>query len=330
MTTGRVSLCIVAFVCLVGFGVHANSHRTPAQSSDARATTGPTARPRLLSTYGTLPARFEANRGQTDRRGKFLYRGRGYTLFLTATEAILSFKPLQAQCGRASHGAHEQPPVPQSGKSAADRALAPVRMSLVGANPAPEVTGLDRLPGIVNYFIGNDPKKSHTNISTYAMVRYKNVYPGIDLVYHSNHGQLKFDFAVAPGADFKAIRLRLDGGGKLKMDAKGNLVLAQTQGEVRFHKPYLYEVSHGQRHAVSGHYLLRSASQASFEVASYDKGRPLIIDPSLSYSTYLGSSHFDQGNGIAVDSMGNAYVTGFTRGTDTTFPIFPSGVYQTP
>ena len=209
-------------------------------------------------------------------------------------------------------------------------------MTLAGANPKATVTGLDELPGKSNYFIGNDPAKWRTNVPTYAKVKYQNVYRGIDLVYYGNPQQLEYDFVVAPGADPKAISLDVaairsaaDGGRrapgvdqKRRIDANGDLVIQAGEDEVRLHKPVVYQAAVNQgadssaRHFVDGRYVLKGDNRVSFEVASYDPGKTLVIDPVLVYSTYLGGSSDDEGTGIAVDSSGNAYVTGVTQSTD--------------
>ena len=116
-----------------------------------------------------------------------------------------------------------------------------LRIKLIGANPQPELVGLEELPGKVNYFIGNDPKKWRTNISTFAKVKYKDVYPGIDLVYYGNQGQLEYDFIVAPGADPKIIKFDIQGADKFEVDAGGDLVLHTQTGEIRQHKPIVYQ-----------------------------------------------------------------------------------------
>jgi hypothetical protein len=191
-------------------------------------------------------------------------------------------------------------------------------MQLVGANPDPQVTGRDRLPGIVNYFIGKDPSKWHTDIPTYAKVAYHAVYPGIDLDYHGSQQQLEYDFVVSPGADPRAITLNFAGADQLEVDASGDLLVHAGGTELRQHKPVLYQEVNGVRHEVAGAFRLDSAlvthdsSLVTFAVGSYDASRPLVIDPVLGYSTYLGGSDFDNANAIAVDSSGSAYVAGET------------------
>src|SRR5437588_5285104 len=276
---------------------------------------------RLVETYGKLPLSFEANRGQTDKKVRFLARGRDYALFLTATDASVTFKKQAEPGSEAGPSREAQAPGRGSSDSAASLPSGLVDMKLVGANRTPEVSGLERLPSTANYFIGNDPKGWRTNVPTYAKVRYKDVYPGIDLVYYGNQGQLEYDFVVGPRADPRMIRLSLHGGGRPTLDAQGDLVL----GEVRFRRPRLYQETGGRRHDVSGRYVLKGSSEAAFHVASYDASRPLMIDPVLSYSSYLGGSNFDQINGIAVDSSGNNYVAGFT--SSNPFPT-TSGAFQ--
>src|SRR6266566_4456761 len=207
---------------------------------------------RLAENYGKVSLSFEANRGQTDPRVKFLSRGSGYTLFLTGDEAVLSLrsqKPgVRSQKSEVRSQKHETRPwslVPghlqrtrDSAQKTKDKGLGTsdvLRMKLVGANQAANVTALDELPGKSNYFIGNDRKKWRTDVPTYGKVKYEGIYPGVDLVYYGNQRQLEYDFVVAPGADPKAITLAVEaglprhdrrGGIKplLRIDASGDLV----------------------------------------------------------------------------------------------------------
>ena len=170
----------------------------------------------VAEAYGKLPLAFEANQGQTDDSVEFISRGSGYTLFLTANEAVLSLR----QPTEPSSAGFQ--PAPRAAKMAALRpktespqASAVVRMKLVGANSTPAVTGEDQLPGKSNYFIGNDPEQWRTHVPNYTKVKYREVYPGVDLIYYGNQRQLEYDFVVSPGADPGVIRLRFQGADEL-------------------------------------------------------------------------------------------------------------------
>jgi uncharacterized protein with LGFP repeats len=243
--------------------------------------------------YGKLPLRFEGNRGQTDDQVQFFTRGNRYTLFLTASEAVLVARPSS-----------------EATDSLAAQAV--LRLQLVGANPTPQVTGVDKLPGVSHYFIRQHPQQWRTHVPTYSRVKYEAVYPGIDLVYYGNQGQLEYDFIVAPGADPQAITLHFAGTETLAIDAQGALVLHLPGGQVRMHMPVIYQEHDGLKQPVSGGYVLRDTQQIGFVIGPYDPTRPLVIDPVLVYATFLGGSNHDAGLGIAVDAEGEAYVTGMT------------------
>lgn len=239
-----------------------------------------------------------------------------------------------------------------------------LRMRLVGANVNATVTGTEELPGRSNYFIGNDPKKWRTNVPNYAKVKYAGVYPGVDLVYYGNQGgQLEYDFVVAPGADPSIITLDVGAGlappsyvrnrglvasksahapkptkragqaPPLQIAANGDLLVKTNGGEIRFHKPVVYQSestvirqsSIDNRQFLPSRYTLDAQDRVGFHVAPYDHSKPLFIDPVLSYSTYLGGSGVDYASGIVVDSSGNAFVAGTTQSTN--FPS-TSGAYD--
>jgi hypothetical protein len=213
-------------------------------------------RQRVVASYGPLPLAFEANQGQTDPEVKYLARGAGYTLFLTADEAVLSL--------------------------ASDSAL---HMRMAGSNPNSHAAADDRLPGVSNYFIGNDPHRWRTNVPQYARVEYQDVYPGVNLAFHGDRQQLQFDFVVAGGADPSPINLSFSGARRLATDASGNLVLSTSAGDLRVNKPGAYQEENGARHPVDARFVLKDDKRLGFALGSYDRSRELVIDPTLSYST---------------------------------------------
>src|SRR2546426_4992909 len=264
----------------------------------------------VSETYGRLPLHFEANLGQTRQDVRFLARGAGYSLYLTAGEAVLVLTKPNPDAKR------ELRSTPERRGTQARGTPVVVRMSLVGAAPKPPVSGLDELPGKANYLIGKDPAKWRTNVPTYAKVHYREVYRGIDLVYYGNQRQLEYDFVVSPGANPERIVLGFQGAERLEINAEGELVLHAAEGALRQQKPVIYQEINGVRTKIDGRYVLKDAHRVGFQVAAYDQNRPLVIDPTLVYATYLGGSGWDYGVGIAGDAAGSAYVTGATNSTD--------------
>jgi hypothetical protein len=263
----------------------------------------------LLQGYGKLPLSFEVNQGQTNGRVKFLSRGSGFTLFLTGDEAVFALRGSKptGDNSPADRSMQTSPPVPTTD--------AVLQMKLLRANPAAKASGADELPGKSNYFVGNDPKKWQANVRQYGKVRYGSIYPGIDLVYYGNQRELEYDFVLQPGADPGQIQLGIDGVSKLRLD-QGDLVMSGSGGEVHLRRPHIYQEANGRRREVRGRYVLKSKNEVGFQIDSYDHARTLVIDPVLAYSTYLGGSADDGGLRIAVDSTGNAYVTGPTDSFD--------------
>ena len=233
-----------------------------------------------------LPLSFEPNQGQADPAVKWLSRGRGFTLFLTSTEAVIS---VRQDTGR--------PPLI-------------LRMQPVGSNPAPRVTGELPQPSEANYIRGNGGHASAIGIPTYGRVRYEDVYPDIDLVYYGSDHELEYDFVVAPGRDPDRIRLAFTGAEKLTVNAAGELVVQTAAGDLRQPKPIVYQEIDGARRAISGSYFLAANHQIGFRVGAYDRTRPLVIDPILAYSTYLGGRGNEVGWDTVVDSAKNVYITG--------------------
>jgi uncharacterized repeat protein (TIGR01451 family) len=278
------------------------------------------AKPASPTAFGHVPLSFEANQGQTDAQVKFLARGGGYTLFLTRDEAVLK---LSSVVGHQSSA--KQHSAVSTQHSATSTSI--VRMKLVGANAGARVIGSEQLPSRSNYFVGNDPAKWRRDVPQFARVRYGQVYPAVDLVYYGNQGRLEYDFEVAPGADPEQIGLQIQGAQKLTVNSKGDLVAETAAGDVQLHAPEVYQNIGGQKRAVSGKFVLSADHRVRFALGEYDRGRTLVIDPVLSYATYLGGTG-DEGcgfisgtpvsgcPGVAVDGAGNMYVAGATTSAD--------------
>ncbi len=250
--------------------------------------------------YLKAPLSFEINKGQSTAKYNFISHGLNFNLLLAKDEVTL---------------------LPNTNIKQS------IRMKLLNQNPNPVLSGIDELSGKTNYFIGKDKKNWLTNIPLYKKVKYENVYPGIDLVYYGNQEKLEYDLVVAPGANPKDITLKIEGAKKINLDKNGDLVLHIDKELFVQKKPFVYQEISGIKKEIKGKYILKANNEISFKVDNYDAKRPLIIDPVLIYSTYLGSALPDEGNSIAVDVDGNAYVVGTT--VSTNFPAtggFPASL----
>lgn len=246
---------------------------------------------KIMKHYGQLPLAFEPNWSASSAQAKFMARGNGYALFLANREAVLELR-----------GPSKTPSV--------------LRMQLAGANPAPAFTAQEQLSGKSNYFIGNNTREWHTNIPQYARVLEHDVYRGVNLAYYGTQGQLEYDFDLAPGIDPSIIQLAFQGAAGVKINAQGELIVDTTAGEVRLRKPVAYQEINGSRQPVAVGYALKDKSSVTFQVAEYDINRPLVIDPILIYSTYLGGSNIDIANAIAVAPDNTAFIAGATFSSD--------------
>lgn len=279
---------------------------------------------RVNKNYGQLPLSFEANRGQTDAQVKFLARNSSYNLFLTADEAVLTLQHRTHQTKKDKTGRVVKED--SSRKVSGEARQSVLRMRVLGANPEARVEGVEPLAARSNYLIGRDPQRWQTDVPHYGKIRYESIYPGVNLIYYGNQKQLEYDFHVAPGAKPETIALGFKGADKIRLDKNGDLVLRTAGGDVRQLKPVAYQEIDGQRRSIACRYVLRGGDRISFEVGAYDAGAPLVIDPIMNYSTYLGGNNQDEASGVAVDGQGNTYVVGST--VSTNFPVTP-GAFQT-
>jgi uncharacterized protein (TIGR03437 family) len=239
---------------------------------------------------GKLPLRFEAS-GDVQSGATYVARGRNFNLRLSPEGNWLEW----------SGATNSQP--------------ARIRTRLIGTNPRVRMQAEDPLPGSVNYFLGS-PENWRTDVAGFGRVRYHEVYAGIDLVFHGGKGALEYDFVLAPHADPRKIRMDLSGEDSLRIDTNGDLVVAAGASEIRWKRPEIYQERDGTRAPVAGRFVLAAHSMVRFEIGRYDRSRTLVIDPTLSYLTYLGASGDDMGRGIGLDGSGNVYIAGTTFSDD--------------
>ncbi|HST24155.1 MAG TPA: SBBP repeat-containing protein [Blastocatellia bacterium] len=279
-----------------------------------------------------LPLTFEANQGQADPKVKFISRTAGFSLLLTDGEAVM----LLNDSPGSDLGLSNSPKIGSTGEAESSQSQfrhlesALLKMKVVGGNASSRIEGVDALNGTSNYIIGNDRKKWRSNIINYAKAQQKDIYRGIDLVYHSSREQMEYDFIVAPEARPDCITLEFEGARELRIDASGDLVLETARGSVHQKKPFIYQEEGGQIKEIAGRYQIKGRHRVGFQVSAYDKTKTLVIDPEIVYSTYLGGTKNGANEfvtqteitGLTVDSAGNTYVTGETNGVD--FPVTPN------
>lgn len=290
----RVWFALAAFVVAIA-GLPASQRPVGGDTTPSPGGASP-----VVPVVPAIPAAFEANRGQLDPRVSFVSRGQGYALFLTPSEAVLTVR--------------------RPGKEGRRSAPGVARLRLVGSNPRSEIVGLDRLETTVNHIVGAEPPGWQVGVPTYERVTYRQVYPGIDLVWYWRSGRLEYDFVVGAGFDPGVIAVELGGTGPAAIDGRGRLVLPTAAGPVVQGAPVIHQQgTAGAKLSVRGRWALDDQGRARFRVGRYDRSRPLVIDPTIVASTTLGGAEADAARGVALDGEGNAYVTGDTLSAD--FPV---------
>ena len=269
--------------------------------------------------YGKLPLSFIKNAGQLDNRVKYFERGSGHATYFTSEGVALALFKSSPQLN----------PVDQPGTIAGIDLISNiptvVMLKPVGGNQAANIIAESKLPGQINYFLGTSKDNWHVNTPTFQAIRYEGVYAGVDLLFYGNNNELEYDFIVAPQADPRQIEMAYEGVKGLTVNTQGELVVALDDGELIQKRPIIFQESDGKRQYIEGKFRVNNPVQSddtwtySFDLAAYDPTRPLIIDPILSYSTYLGGSNHDHGNDIAVNAAGEAFIVGNTLSLD--YPV---------
>ena len=286
----------------------------------------------ILKAYGKLPLYFIENKGQLDSKVRFYVKTSGQTLYFTGEGIVFELLRREKEAGKRSEGVEKG----SEAKEAKTEQLV-FNLRFEDARRGVLIEGLDRQEAGINYFVGNNRSKWKTSIPTYKGVVYKGIYKGIDLKVFGKGKDIEYEFIVNPGANPDDILLTYNGIEGLAKNGEGELLIATAFGKLKETRPYIYQEIEGKR-AVDGSFEIRNSAGQSqtrkfsygFQVAPYDPSYPLIIDPTLVYSTYLGD---DCANGIAVDNSGNAYITGYTTSND--FPtqnpyqgIYAGGYYD--
>ena len=320
-TASLLSLALLLGTMPTATGAVETSRPKPAASH----TNTPGAKQSFKKSVAQLPSFFEENKGQAGGGARFVSRGAGHTLLLGAGGVTLALRKGGGKEGSGEVSSRRAPGENASVRRAAEPSYQLVNMRFVGANPRPEMAGEGALAGKVNYFVGRDASRWRTGVRTFAGVRYRDLYPGVDLVFHggSNGGQLEYDFVLAPGADYKEVKLSFEGADGLSIGKDGELLMHTKAGTISQSAPVIYQQVNGARRAVEGSYVLRGRREVGFRVGDYDRSAPLVIDPVLVYSTYFFSS-FE----MAVDAAGAVYVVGTAENFMVDFPTTP-GAFQT-
>ena len=312
-----LAIAVAAIALLAGsthLRKHANREVPAVGASSLSANATAEQRNRIHAQMNAMPLAFEANEGQADPQVKYMARGSGYTVYLTKDDAVFAVSSHHGGAGKTERPFGRDVATAEATTSA-------IHMALVDRNPSAKIHANQELPGVTNYFIGNDPSTWQRGVKHYASVSYRSVYPGIDLAFHGQQRQVEFDFILAPQASTSAIRFSISGASQVTTDGDGNLVLTSAAGDVRLQRPVAYQQKGNSRQAVDARFALISENTVGFALGDYDQSRELVIDPTMSFSTFLGGVSEDEVFGIAIDSSGNVYVTGESDSTSG----FPGG-----
>lgn len=275
-----------------------------------------------------LPLHFVESDTKLGSGFMFTARGAGIDVGIKSSEAVIKLHEADTtQCDSelSMSSGNVQRRMIRSQTAEWRRKKAQVRLQFVGTNPRAHVVAEDRLPGCANFFVGHEEGKWRTNVRIFSRVRVSEIYSGVDVVYYGSGRHLEFDFKVGSGADYTAIRVSPKNVSRIDIDESGDAVMSTEAGTLRQHKPVAYQLVNGRRNEVDAHYIVNHSRELGFQLGPYDRSIPLIIDPVVSYSTFLGGTGNDSVNAIAIDPQGNAIIAGSTNSSD--LPITP-GAFQ--
>ncbi len=282
----------------------------------------------VVQSYPEAPLFFTVNKGQTDQDIRFTSRASGCDFFLGSSGATLLLNR-ETEASRAKRAAQKSVVFANANDSmiGEEHEYHTLKLRFLGANENPEMTGEEKLTWNSNYFIGNDPSRWKTDVPNYSKVRCHDLYPGVDMVWYGRQNRLKYDLIIQPGKDISKITLSCIGASGMAVNAAGDLEAETPLGKIVEKKPYSYQEIEGKRKEIAVRYIIRDSSAGTygFAVESYDSRYPLVIDPELVYSTFLGGTGVEGQTKIAVDASGCMYLAGVTRSLD--FPATP-GAYN--
>ncbi len=269
---------------------------------------------------------FEPNVGQADSRARFVTRNRSYGVFLTDTGAMLSL-PTSRPLAQEALSSPFSKSLDRASRQTESAGVNAIRMRFDGASPVARAVAENELPGVMNYLRGNDPEKWHHDVPTYSRVRFESIYEGIDAVFYGTQERLEYDVVVRPGVDASAVRVRFEGHDSIEVTPDGDLVLKTGCGELRHVRPSVFQSTAGEKRPVSATYRIDSDGAVRFAIGEYDRSQPLVIDPAIEWSRFLGGSDsYDEAVAVALDGSGNTAICGITNAWD--FPTTP-GAFST-
>jgi predicted MPP superfamily phosphohydrolase len=326
----RKGLVVVIILLFVGTSILPSVNRNTIQGSSAamecNSQISDNKQKQILDNSPSIPLFFTMNKGQFPAEVLFQTRTPEATIYLCKNKIVTVFirELNDSKSGELNENQNSLEHMLMRETQPMERISTVAEF--IGENPSTVITGEHRLPNNNNYFIGNDPLNWQTNVPNYQSVTYNNVYPGIDLKYYANKNGLKYDFIVNPGADFSQIQVHYTGISELSVTSNGALQVETRFGVISENTPLVYQKIGGVTHEIQGRYVLRSSNVFGFMIEGYDPLIPLVIDPAIVYSTFLGGTGDDHGYNIAVDANGSAYISGITDSSD--FPTTP-GAYDT-